>query len=104
MTQSRPYLSVAVLFISMVIATPCMAQTGACCFNNGACLVLEEDECYEMGADWWIEGEVCDPNACYQLGACCYPPHWQCFLLPEEECATHEDYYWEPFTTCEPAP
>ena len=64
MTQSRPCLSIAVLFISMVIATPCMAQTGACC----------------------------------------YPPHWQCFILTEEECATHEGYYFIPEGVCEPPP
>jgi len=44
-------------------------------------------------------------SPCYsQIGACCYPPTWECFMLTEEECSQHEGYWFGLGTDCEPAP
>lgn len=38
---------------------------GACCFADGACELLNENECGDAGGhEWQGEGTVCDPNPC----------------------------------------
>jgi hypothetical protein len=39
---------------------PC-PQPGACCFADGSCIETGEAQC---DGDYWLAGEVCDPNPC----------------------------------------
>ena len=44
---------------------PCTNPPGACCFENGACVVLMEDFCLEVPeATEWMPIQTCDPNPC----------------------------------------
>ncbi|MBD3161730.1 MAG: hypothetical protein GF346_05680 [Candidatus Eisenbacteria bacterium] len=47
-----------------VLYDDCLPPTGACCFADGSCQELLEDECTQVGGEYWIEGEVCEPNPC----------------------------------------
>jgi hypothetical protein len=38
--------------------------TGACCFDNGPCLVLGQITCGEQGGSYIGDGATCDPNPC----------------------------------------
>jgi hypothetical protein len=37
---------------------------GACCFDDGSCLLVLEAECLASGGDWLGEGTDCNPNPC----------------------------------------
>lgn len=39
-------------------------QAGACCYPDGACLVLPETECVAAGGDYYGDNVPCDPNPC----------------------------------------
>lgn len=43
-------------------------STGACCLENGGCVIAEENDCF---SGVWTEAGTCAPNRCPQLGACC---------------------------------
>jgi hypothetical protein len=45
---------------------PCPPPSmGACCYACEECIVLPEQECYDLPDDYvWIGGEDCDPNPC----------------------------------------
>jgi spore coat protein A len=56
-----------------VVFTP-PAGTGACCFANGTCQILEPLACTGAGGVFQGLGSSCDPNPCPQpTGACCLP-------------------------------
>ncbi len=42
--------------------------TGACCLDDGGCVITEESECF---SGVWTKAGDCVPNRCPQLGACC---------------------------------
>ena len=48
---------------------PCVYPPGACCFIEGQCVVLAEEDCLiAPGAYHWFEGDACDPNPCAATG------------------------------------
>jgi len=71
---------------------------GACCYPDGHCEFLEQNEC--ATGDWW-EGP-CDPNPCPHppAGACCQPDG-TCDFIPEEACPTGD---WREGVPCAPNP
>ncbi|MDM7913748.1 MAG: hypothetical protein ACE15D_00600 [Candidatus Eisenbacteria bacterium] len=48
---------------------PTAPVTGACCYPDGTCEVLEQTACT---GDFMGEGTTCDPNPCEQPQACCF--------------------------------
>ncbi len=38
--------------------------TGACCFADGSCVVLEQQMCEEPGGSYQGDGSTCEPNPC----------------------------------------
>lgn len=72
---------------------------GACCFPDGSCQVLIEDDCYASGGVPWIPILVCDPNPCpLPTGACCYADG-SCVVTLEVDC---DGDYWLMFDDCDP--
>ncbi|NNM25011.1 MAG: choice-of-anchor E domain-containing protein, partial [Phycisphaerales bacterium] len=57
--------------------------TGACCFTDGECSVLTEEQCVEAGGIYQGDGTTCDPNPC--RGACCLP-NGDCIEVTQLEC------------------
>jgi hypothetical protein len=51
---------------------PCR-PLGACCFGDGTCTDLTQQDCLLQGGDAWIDGMLCDDAPCPDLptGACC---------------------------------
>lgn len=49
----------------VIVTDPCDAPPpGACCFEDGTCLVLEESVCGDQNGDYHGNGTSCDPNPC----------------------------------------
>ncbi len=60
---------------------------GACCFDDGSCLVLTSADCGTQGGSYQGDGTDCTPNPCPQLGACCLP-NGTCADVLEADCLT----------------
>jgi len=77
---------------------PIPPTTGACCFPDGTCQVLDETICTGQGGAFQGLGTVCDPNPCPPpRGACCFVDG-SCIDLLEADCAT-QGGTWEGFGT-----
>ncbi|MHC4992187.1 MAG: DNRLRE domain-containing protein, partial [Planctomycetota bacterium] len=46
--------------------------TGACCFDDGSCMVMSEGDCDGAGGAYEGDDSICAPNPCPQPGACCF--------------------------------
>jgi hypothetical protein len=80
------------------------AQTGACCFADGSCLILTQSECTNQGGTYQGNGTGCSPNLCPQPpGACCFNDG-SCALLLEDDCAFQGGSFQGANTTCIPNP
>jgi hypothetical protein len=81
---------------------------GACCFSDGTCLVLTEQDCVsESGpgrAGTWLGPDTdCDPNPCPQPeGACCLPTG--CCEYTSQAVCDSLGGVWYPDYTCDPSP
>lgn len=73
-------------------------ETGACCFPDGTCQVLNPTECTGVyqGAD-----TVCNPNPCPQPEACCFADG-SCQFVLVPECVTLGGTPQGPGTNCSP--
>lgn len=50
-----------------MLFTSCGVQAeGACCFDDGSCVIMTMVDCGGAGGDYYGDGEVCDPNPCPQ--------------------------------------
>lgn len=57
-------------------------ETGACCIDDGSCVVTRAFEC----RGYFAPGETCDGNACaVAVGACCFD-NGTCLRMPEAQC------------------
>ncbi len=85
---------------------PGAASIGACCFLDGHCEMLSEQQC--MGSpeyDQWVgPGTACLPNnpCATQMGACCSPAG-DCAVTPAAGCQAPSVWFPE-WTTCQPNP
>ncbi|MBD3163121.1 MAG: S8 family serine peptidase [Candidatus Latescibacteria bacterium] len=83
-------------FLAVSNANP--IQQGACCFENGACTFIAEEEC--PTGDWRLD-VACSPNPCPQpLGACCYGDG-TCEFVESFRCPLSDWRIGEP---CDPNP
>jgi hypothetical protein len=81
--------------------------TGACCFPDGTCQVLEIDDCTGQGGIYQGDDVPCNP--CPQPGACCLDNDVCIFVLADECAAQSGDFLGEgigcgPPNPCEPPP
>jgi len=77
-------------------------STGACCFSNGTCLVLEAETCIALGGGPQEAGSTCDAVDCVvdpTSAACCFADG-SCLVLPAEVCATVGGTPMGPGTWC----
>ncbi len=85
---------------------PCPAAlpaSGACCYADGHCVVLQPASCASSGGVFMGEGESCDPNPCPAApptGACCRFDGF-CVVTTEAEC---QWVYQGDATSCDPNP
>lgn len=86
--------------------TPCPdagPRPGACCFPDGSCVVLFEDECTAGGGSFQGEGTTCDPDPCPDpTGACCIDS--TCVILTAAECGAQGGNYLGDGTNCDDDP
>jgi hypothetical protein len=76
----------------------------ACCFADGTCELLSEDDCTTAEGVWHESWPVCDPNPCPQQAACCLAGG-TCEMLLEVLCAAaagewHEGIGCTPTNPC----
>ncbi len=87
--------------------------TGACCFDNGTCLVRTQSACAAAGGTYSTDGSVCqgDANqngvddACegtVQMGACCYgdPTNPSCVTTTSTVCGQQYNGTWYSGQNC----
>jgi hypothetical protein len=76
-------------------------RVGACCLEDGSCIVTTESEC-SGGGEYQGDDTSCDPNNCPQptRGACCYSDG-SCLLTTPDGC--NGDYLGDD-TDCDPDP
>lgn len=67
---------------------PCgTATTGACCFVDGSCLELTQNDCVGQGGTYTSDGQTCELTDCPQpLGACCFDVTCFAQQLSEIDC------------------
>jgi hypothetical protein len=81
-----------------------IVRIGACCFANGSCEDLIEDDCEAQGGDYQGDGSDCDPNPCAQpTGRCCFSDG-SCQVLGEVECVDLSGDYQGDGSDCDPNP
>ncbi|MCA9759341.1 MAG: hypothetical protein KDA27_26345 [Candidatus Eisenbacteria bacterium] len=76
---------------------------GACCLDNGDCLITNATECrIDIDGAWQGVGTECEPNPCSTpLGACCLIDD-SCIVTIANDCTDGE--WLGPDTVCEPNP
>jgi hypothetical protein len=75
--------------------------TGACCFSDGHCEVLEQAAC---AGQYMGEGTTCDPNPCPPpTGACCLPDG-SCAIAEQQQCLDQHGTYMGDGSACVPDP
>jgi hypothetical protein len=62
-------------------------STGACCFNDGTCQVLESQECFQQDGSFNAVGTTCRDVECPVTGPCCLP-NGNCTVISVQECIT----------------
>jgi hypothetical protein len=83
------------------------AAVGACCLEDGTCLIVTEEECFAQAGEYQGDETLCDPNPCEQppppIGACCLEDG-TCLIVTEEECFAQAGEYQGDETLCDPNP
>ena len=77
---------------------------GACCFSDGSCELLTEEECESVEGIYQGDDTTCETSSCEaSVGACCFEDG-TCELLSADECSSFEGDYQGDGTSCEPNP
>ena len=81
------------------------ATPGACCFADGTCQELTEEDCTTAGgASFQGDFTICAPNPCPQpTGACCFADG-SCTVETTADCSTASGTYQGDGTGCTPNP
>lgn len=103
-SEIDPVARLGVLGFNAPGDVPCPAALGACCFPDGQCDELTNEECDQQLGLYEGDGTACDPNPCPppppDTGACCFDDG-HCEVLPRHDCP---DFYQGDDTTCDPHP
>ena len=82
---------------------PCpQPPTGACCFDDGQCLVgVTQYYCeVQQGGLWQGADTTCVPNPCHERGACCLPGRCCQDAVIKEDCIAAGGTFMGPYTQC----
>jgi hypothetical protein len=82
---------------------PCpQPPLGACCFDDGQCLVgVTQYYCEEQqGGLWQGADTTCVPNPCHERGACCLPGRCCQDAVIKEDCIAAGGTFMGPYTQC----
>ncbi|MBP7934893.1 MAG: laminin G domain-containing protein [Phycisphaerae bacterium] len=82
---------------SMCANVTCELPVKACCFDNGTCSDLTENECLAQSGSWNMSAS-CDQNPCPPAGACCFDDG-TCSDLVESVCVAQSGH-WTAGATC----
>jgi hypothetical protein len=78
----------------------CVPISGACCLNNGSCVLLTSGECDAVGGTFGGENSICQQVSCEPVeGACCFS-NGTCDELTAAQCALEGGNYQGDETTC----
>jgi len=78
----------------------CVPISGACCLNNGSCVLLTSGECALAGGTFAGENTFCQQVSCEPaVGACCFA-NGTCDELTAAECGAQGGTYKGNDTTC----
>ena len=78
----------------------CPQPKGACCFDDGSCKDLTEEQCDAEGGVFQGDFTTCSTTDCPQPpGACCFDDG-SCVELTEEDCNAQGGVFQGDFTTC----
>jgi hypothetical protein len=77
----------------------------ACCFADGRCEVMTENDCVEFDGISHGAGSTCDDNPCggSPVGACCRA-NLECVLVTEQECEELDGSWLGEDFVCDPNP
>jgi hypothetical protein len=87
-------------------ANSCSAAVplGACCMDDGSCLILDMLACEEYGGAFQGDGVPCDPNPCpAPSGGCCFGDG-HCEIMPVSDCVRFDGYFQGENAPCDPNP
>lgn len=83
--------------------TPIPPATGACCLDDGTCIVTNNNTCISLGGTYQGDSTDCEPNPCPQpTGACCIGT--DCSIHTESDCTDLGGVYQGDGTDCDPNP
>ena len=99
--QCLPPLRFAADTLCADLVPPCGEIFGACCFADGSCVEMTNDDCTAQGGVWQGADTTCDPNPC--VGACCYATQ-PCEILTEAACEASMGQWLGGGTTCDMCP
>ncbi len=77
------------------------AVVGACCYDDGSCLVQSENICDLQGGIYQGDATICDPSPCSVPGACCLP-NGSCDVIVETACTDALGSFLGVGTVCGP--
>jgi hypothetical protein len=86
MSAMRSILWLAGALLLTVAAPARAGDAAACCFLDGTCAFLTEEECELFGGVSWHEDLECEEVVCDVYGACCFSDCRPCEELPADEC------------------
>lgn len=76
--------------------------SGACCFADGDCTLLQPGDCSLQGGTYQGDGTTCSPNPCPQpTGACCFGDT-SCTVLSAIDCSLEGGQYQGDDVPCTP--
>jgi len=67
--------------------TSILLPTGACCFQDGTCQILNQPDCVGQGGSYQGDGTTCEPNPCPQPPMACCFEDCHCEYLTAEVCS-----------------
>lgn len=86
---------------------PCpepLVPTGACCFDDGHCMVVSESDCAAEGGNYFGNDTDCSPNPCPQPPAACCFSDGHCEVLFPATCTQLGGTSLIGINTCDPNP
>lgn len=98
--------SALLLLLGVLFAPrPASAQaTGACCFYDGNCVLVDAYRCFTLQGEYLGDGLVCDPNPCPQpIGACCMADG-SCVITTLLQCSLGNAQFLGVDLPCKPNP
>ncbi len=97
-------------YMAQLVGNVCLCEAtsdpeGACCLEDGSCVVLNADDCDFEGGTYLGDGTLCDPDPCSheKTGACCLS-NGICIVVTASQCLESRGTYFGDGSLCKPDP